>query len=45
MQWELGALYSGVTLLGYEADCSPPYGVDVTDMWSYASAPPYGFMA
>jgi hypothetical protein len=45
MQWELGAIYPGVTLLGYEAVYSSPSGVDVKNMWSCTSALPFGFRA
>jgi hypothetical protein len=45
IQWILGTLTPRVKQLGHKADYSPPSSAEVKNAWSYASTPPYIFMA
>jgi hypothetical protein len=45
IQWVPRALYLGVKWLGCDTDHSSPSTVDVKNVWSYTSTPPYFFMA
>jgi len=40
-----GGSISGGKRFGSEADHSPPFSVEVRNVRSYASTPPYAFMA
>jgi len=44
IHWVLGALCALLKLLGHEADHSAPSNVEVKNVWSYISVPPYSFM-
>jgi hypothetical protein len=45
MHWVLGALSPGVKWPGYETGHSPPFSVELKNLWSYTFTLPYVFMA